>query len=140
VIEAMKAICDAVGSLNMYDGVVAKEELRYMQRVDLKWSLTYPIPNQDNGLSVGDTIKILWNDPGIQLVWEKRAKYQVVDSHKIFFDEIDRLKSHDYMPTIADTILGRIRTTGIVAEHFQIDGKVSYSIQFLCNFFQPNFF
>jgi hypothetical protein len=29
---------------------------------------------------MGDAIKSLWADPGIQVTWEDRSKFQIIDS------------------------------------------------------------
>eukprot|EP00301_Raphidiophrys_heterophryoidea_P008026 c1302_g1_i1.p1 GENE.c1302_g1_i1~~c1302_g1_i1.p1 ORF type:complete len:365 (+),score=82.24 c1302_g1_i1:159-1253(+) len=119
VMEAMKAICEAAIVLHLEDQISAKNEWRIMLDVDQKYALTFPVDNTSR--TAGDIIKVLWADPGIRKVWDQRSKYQVVDSHSKFLDEIDRLKAHDFMPTIQDSVLARIRTTGIVAEHFVIE-------------------
>jgi len=119
VMEAMKVLCDAASSLNLEGQILAKEDYELMRSLDQKFALTFPIEN--SGRTTGDVVKALWSDPGIRKIWEHRSKLQVVDSHSKFLDDIDRLKAHNYQPTIQDSVLARIRTTGIVAEHFVIE-------------------
>ena len=37
----------------------------------------------------GAIVKTLWADPAIQKVWERRAEFQVVETNKKFFDELE---------------------------------------------------
>jgi len=69
------------------------------------------------------TIIALWEDQGIQNTWENRAKFQIQDSAKHFFDHINRITEPAYTPTDEDVLLARIRTTGIVDQEFEIKGN-----------------
>merc|ERR1712085_114531 len=55
-------------------------------------------------------------------IWDKRAASNVVDSHKLFLDEITRIASPDYKPTKQDVLCARVRTTHIIVEEYNIDG------------------
>jgi hypothetical protein len=35
-------------------------------------------------------IKLLWQDPGLQSVWERRAEFQIVETHKYYIQQLDR--------------------------------------------------
>jgi hypothetical protein len=72
---------------------------------------------------VGDSIKALWNDAGVLKAWERRSEYQIIESVKGYFREIDRIKEADFVPTQQDMLLARTRTTGIVTERYVIDGS-----------------
>eukprot|EP00299_Pterocystis_sp_00344_P006391 c1821_g1_i1.p1 GENE.c1821_g1_i1~~c1821_g1_i1.p1 ORF type:complete len:347 (-),score=54.85 c1821_g1_i1:32-1072(-) len=67
-------------------------------------------------------LKSLWNDPGIQQVWERRTEFQVVDSIKYFFDNIDRVAAEGYLATAEDYLYTRVRTTGVVTNSYDIEG------------------
>jgi GTPase SAR1 family protein len=73
--------------------------------------------------SIGSAIKALWNDEGILLAWNRRSEFQIVESVKYYFNEIDRIKEEDYVATQQDLLLARVRTSGIVTEKYVIDGK-----------------
>ena len=73
--------------------------------------------------TVGSAIKALWKDAGIKKTWERRAEYQIVESVKYYFNEIDRIMSDDYVATQQDMLLARVRTSGIVTERYVIDSK-----------------
>jgi GTPase SAR1 family protein len=74
-------------------------------------------------ISIGNAIKNLWNDEGILLAWNRRSEFQIVESVKYYFNEIDRIKEEDYVATQQDLLLARVRTSGIVTEKYVIDGK-----------------
>jgi hypothetical protein len=72
--------------------------------------------------TIGAKIKALWNDPGIVATWNRRAEFQIVESVKFYFNEIDRIMADDYAVTQQDMLYARVRTSGIVEEKYQIDG------------------
>lgn len=74
-------------------------------------------------MELGGAIKALWADPGILLAWKRRAEFQIVESVKYYFNEIDRIMLDDYVATQQDMLLARVRTSGIVTEKYVIDGK-----------------
>jgi len=65
----------------------------------------------------------LWKDPGIQLTFDQRAKFQFPDSAPYFFDRIDEIAQENYIPSKQDVLRSRVRTTGIVENAFEIDGN-----------------
>jgi hypothetical protein len=71
----------------------------------------------------GAVIKALWEDPGIQATWDRRSEFQVVESIKGFFNEVDRICADNYIPTEQDLLQSRVRTTGIITEAYDIDGN-----------------
>lgn len=76
---------------------------------------------------IGTAIKELWKDPGIVLTWKRRVEFQIVESVKYYFNEIDRIMKDDYVPTQQDMLLARVRTSGIVTERYVID-KVPFEM------------
>jgi len=72
---------------------------------------------------LGDHIKALWVDPGIQKTWERRSEFQIVESTKYYFEHIDRIKAKGYLANQQDILLSRVRTSGIVTERYEIDGS-----------------
>ncbi|MGK3739143.1 MAG: guanine nucleotide-binding protein G(o) subunit alpha [Bacillariaceae sp.] len=55
-------------------------------------------------------------------VWQKRALLNVIDGHKDFLDEIDRIASKTFKPAQQDVLLARVKTTQVVMERYRIDG------------------
>jgi len=70
---------------------------------------------------VGNQLKILWKDKGIQATYEQRSKYQLTDSAQYFFDRLDVIMKKDYVPDTQDLLRCRVRTTGILENEFVID-------------------
>ena len=72
----------------------------------------------------GAVVKALWEDPGIIQTWGRRAEYQVVESIKDFFVDLDRISVDGYIPTEKDMLLSRVRTSGIITETYDIDKSI----------------
>lgn len=72
---------------------------------------------------IGSIIKALWADPGIKQAWKRRAEFQIVESVKYYFNEIDRIMLDNYVANQQDMLLARVRTSGIVTEKYVIDNK-----------------
>jgi len=71
---------------------------------------------------LGEDIKYLWTDSGIKRAFEMRDKhYQLNDSASYFFDNIDRFMSPAYIPTQADVLRARVRSTGIEEALFKFE-------------------
>ena len=118
-IQAMKALCNAVdGPSALDDGALkadcaAVAELEQMQALD---------DHAEIDEANGAIVKTLWADPAIQKVWERRAEFQVVETNKKFFDDIERVQAFDYCPSEEDILCTRVRTSGIIKKEYDIDG------------------
>mmetsp|Transcript_19673 Transcript_19673/g.59582 ORF Transcript_19673/g.59582 Transcript_19673/m.59582 type:complete len:352 (-) Transcript_19673:286-1341(-) len=73
---------------------------------------------------LGNAIKSMWADPGIQATWEIRSEFQIVESVKFYFGDIDRIMQPDFLATQNDMLYARVRTSGIVTERYEIDGSI----------------
>lgn len=71
---------------------------------------------------LGKKIKTLWEDPGVQSIWELRHHFQIVESVKSYFKKLDTIMAADYVASQEDQLLSRVRTSGIVEEAYKIDG------------------
>lgn len=53
--------------------------------------------------AIGQKLKLLWQDKGVQNVWSQRSSFQVLDSLEYYMGEngagIDRIASPKYIPT-----------------------------------------
>ncbi len=67
-------------------------------------------------MELGQHCKALWEDPGIQQVWERRSEYQIVESVKYYFNKLDEIMKPEYIATEQDMLYTRVRTSGIVTE------------------------
>ena len=78
--------------------------------------------NANIDVEVGEMIQKLWADPGVQATWKLRAEFQVQDALKYYCADISRIMAADYLPNNQDILRARVRTSGIVEEHYNIDG------------------
>lgn len=112
ILQAIKVLVEHAISFNMVGQVNAKAEFEIIKNIDENEAIT---------ISVGNAIKALWNDPGIQAVWERRSEYQIIESVQYYFNRIDKIKMPDYIPDKDDIVYSRVRTSGIVTERYIID-------------------
>lgn len=112
-IASMKILCTETKSMGYGEEVVAKEKLEFMLELDDQCEI-----NEEIGVAV----KELWTDPGVLQTWKRRAEFQIVESVKYYFNEIERIMKVDYVATQQDMLLARVRTSGIVTEKYVIDG------------------
>lgn len=71
---------------------------------------------------VGEHIKALWADEGIQKTYQERdSAFQLNDSAKYFFENVDRFIEEDYLPTNSDILYARVRSTGIEEAEFRFE-------------------
>jgi GTPase SAR1 family protein len=71
---------------------------------------------------LGQDIKALWKDSGIKKTYLLKDKqYQLNDSAEYFFENIDRFMEPSYIPTQADVLRVRVRSTGIEEAEFKFE-------------------
>lgn len=66
-------------------------------------------------------LKSLWDDQGIQLAFKRRNEYQLTDSVQYFLDNLDRIATVDYVPTLQDILFCRKTTKGVIEFRMEID-------------------
>lgn len=62
----------------------------------------------------------IWNDQGVQQVWNSRGDVQVQDALKYFMSSIQRISADGWEPTNQDILRARARTTGVQTSKFMI--------------------
>lgn len=70
-------------------------------------------------------IALLWQDADFLAAWDERANFQVLDGWEDFAKQCHKYPSWggpQWIPSVADAIRARVRTSGIVEERFDIDG------------------
>jgi len=72
---------------------------------------------------VAEYFKSAWEDPGMQETWRRRSVLQLQDSLKYFIENIDRIATNGYVPSVDDVMHVRIKTTGIVEESLTMEGR-----------------
>jgi GTPase SAR1 family protein len=112
VLQAIKVLVDQAITFNLVDNIKEKESFDLIRGLD---------DSNVVNLAVGNAIKKLWQDPGIQAVWDRRNEFQIIESVQYYFNKIDVIKQPDYLPDKDDIIYSRVRTSGIVTERYVID-------------------
>jgi len=115
-ISSMKILVNETFTMG-FDREFDQENINHVDRMKLIDE------NAEINVEIGAAIKALWKDPGILHTWEHRAQFQIVESVKYYFNEIDRIMQPDYVASQQDMLLSRIRTSGIVTERYVIDGS-----------------
>lgn len=69
---------------------------------------------------LGEKLKSIWADEGVQETWLHRSNFQVQDALEYFMENIDRIVKPGFLPTNADLLRTRVRTSGIVQAEFKI--------------------
>lgn len=89
------------------------------------YSFTY---SEDHDImpQVARNLKALWNDPGIQKVWELRSDYQVFDNMEYYMSHIDRIGvgRRAFIPKFQDVLHCRVRTAGVTHIDFRMYGTL----------------
>ena len=114
VLTAMKTLCLHSSRYGTVDPSLA--ESKALLESDLK-------EDQPVDEVLGEHIKRLWVDEAILETYNHQAEFQLNDSAKYFFDAIDRISTLGYIPSEQDVLHARAPTTGIVENHFEIDGN-----------------
>ncbi|OAL17721.1 hypothetical protein AYO22_11377 [Fonsecaea multimorphosa] len=114
-VQSMRVILEAMESLELpLDD----------QRAEYHVQTIFMQPPQIEGDSlppeVGAAIKALWQDAGVQECFKRSREYQLNDSARYYFDSIDRIAAHDYLPNDQDVLRSRVKTTGITETTFII--------------------
>lgn len=114
-ITQMKVIVNAAAKLNI--DMESPENRERAERI-----AKLPAAGDAWSASVGEDIKMLWQDKGIQATYAQKDKhYQLNDSAAYFFSNVDRFIDDNYLPTEDDVLRARVRTTGIEEAIFEFD-------------------
>lgn len=115
-VQSMRVIIEAMQNLRIH--IASQQNHRYAQLVmDLPDQLEGDVMPRD----VGDAIKGLWEDHGVQDCFMRSREYQLNDSARYYFESIERISDPNYLPTDQDILRSRVKTTGIVETTFLID-------------------
>lgn len=69
--------------------------------------------------TLASDIKNLWQDEAIQQTYQIRdTEYQLNCTCEHFFNSVERINQHDYIPSIEDILKVRVRSTGISSYNF----------------------
>ena len=79
-------------------------------------------------------LKYLWLNKSIQMAYERRNEFQIIDSASYFLNDLDRVCALDYEPTDNDVLRTRGRTTGIVKIEFEFKHLTVRTVLFYLHF------
>jgi len=71
--------------------------------------------------AIASDIKSLWLDEGIQQAFQRQSEFQLNDSARYYFENVDRLAAEDYVPLEQDVLRSRAKTTGIIETEFSVE-------------------
>lgn len=74
--------------------------------------------------NVRDAIIKLWQLESIQKVFARRNEFQLNDSAKYYFENMERIGASGYIPSQDDVLRSRVPTTGVVEYKFNMSGVV----------------
>ena len=112
VVQAIKTLIGKAEEYGLDREVFAKSSFEFVKEMNDFDVIT---PN------VASAIEEVWTDPAMQEVWSKRSEYQIIESVKYYFEQLETIGSPDYVPTKDDILYTRVRTSGIVTEKYDIE-------------------
>lgn len=117
LVESMQTLLDGVERFGIsFQDQKSIESAEFINVVD-------PLPADFWNPDIMTHVKQLWlNEPGVQQAYARRSEMQLLDSAAYLFDNGDRIAPPDYVPTAADILRARLRTSGIVERKFNILG------------------
>eukprot|EP00096_Caligus_rogercresseyi_P005152 TRINITY_DN2009_c0_g1_i1.p1 TRINITY_DN2009_c0_g1~~TRINITY_DN2009_c0_g1_i1.p1 ORF type:complete len:396 (+),score=132.52 TRINITY_DN2009_c0_g1_i1:426-1613(+) len=111
IIKGMRVLVDANRKLKI--PLQYPENLLYGEQL-LLFDSVNQISTNEAFRDFKTMINSLWRDPGIQTAFERRSEYQLTDSLRYFYDNLDRISDIDYVPSHQDILYCRKTTKGII--------------------------
>eukprot|EP01105_Mastigella_eilhardi_P018380 TRINITY_DN4246_c0_g1_i2.p1 TRINITY_DN4246_c0_g1~~TRINITY_DN4246_c0_g1_i2.p1 ORF type:complete len:388 (-),score=120.61 TRINITY_DN4246_c0_g1_i2:68-1156(-) len=68
-------------------------------------------------------VQAVWAHAGAKAAWERHSQFQIYDCAAYLFDNVERIAAADYVPTVADIIISRTKTTGVSEVSFTVQGS-----------------
>lgn len=81
-----------------------------------------------------DEIKSFWKDAGVKKAIARCSEFQLPSSSYYWFENLDRIVHEEYVPTPADLLRLRVKTTGIVETFFSVNSKYIFTTLHLTPF------
>jgi len=120
VVDCSKAL---IGAMRQFEVEPSEENNKEYSDFLMEYNVD-PDPNTPLDPKVGDAVVSLWNDASIAKIMEHQTEFYLMDSAPYFFDEVKRISADDYIPTEADVLRARTKTTGIYETRFTM-GQLS---------------
>ncbi|CAH1643024.1 unnamed protein product [Spodoptera littoralis] len=119
-----ESIHDIVDNMNILNIPLQKPKNEYSREYILKLGPEGPTKYTEEYF---DHVRTLWRDGGVRECFRRSNEYQLIDSAEYFLDRIDLIEKTDYVPSDADILRCRQKTTGIQKIEFKV--KVPKSMQ-----------
>ncbi|KNE63824.1 hypothetical protein AMAG_08894 [Allomyces macrogynus ATCC 38327] len=119
LVQSMRTILDAMVRLGVPLGDAGNAS--YVEAVK---DVNRVIAPTDVPADLVTAMRSLLADSGVKDAFARAKEYQLNDSAKYYFDNMDRITQPGYVPTDQDILRSRIKTTGIVETAFNIDNMV----------------
>nr|ACJ05908.1 G protein alpha subunit [Orbilia oligospora] len=114
LVDCAKALIDAMRQFDIVPEHEAnKEHMEFLYTFQVD-----PDPNVPLDLHVSKAVAALWDDPAVPSVLEHQSEFYIMDSAPYFFAEAARIGSPEYIPSEADVLRARTKTTGIYETRF----------------------
>ncbi|KAI5357750.1 Putative G protein alpha subunit, helical insertion [Septoria linicola] len=120
LVDCAKAL---VGAMRQFEIEVEQPANRELADYIMEYTVD-PDPQQALDQRIGEAIASIWKDPCIAKVFDHQNEFYLMDSAPYFFEEVTRISAADYIPTEADVLRARTKTTGIYETRFQM-GQLS---------------
>jgi len=120
LVDCAKAL---IGAMRQFEVEVENPDNKALCDHVMEYSVD-PDPHKALEPEVGNAIASIWQDKCIPKVFEHQNEFYLMDSAPYFFDEVARISGPDYIPTEADVLRARTKTTGIYETRFQM-GQLS---------------
>lgn len=121
-VQSMRAILDAMPILELNVAEANEGSARIVE----KWGgQGEEMERLDEGLA--RALDTLWRDPAVQEAVTRAREFQLNDSATYYFSSLPRLASRSYVPTDADILRSRVKTTGITETSFLV-GQLTYRL------------
>nr|ACJ05909.1 G protein alpha subunit [Drechslerella dactyloides] len=114
LVDCAKALIDAMRQFE----VVPEQESNKEHMDFLATFQVDPDPSVPLDIRVSKAISALWSDPAVPSVLEHQSEFYIMDSAPYFFSEAQRIGAPDYIPSEADVLRARTKTTGIYETRF----------------------
>lgn len=87
--------------------------------------LKYDTYEPEDLYQLKDHVVALWADSGVQEAYERRSEFQLGDNCKYFADRLEEIISQEFVPSEADILHSRSKTTGILETEFKV-GRINF--------------
>ncbi|RFU35612.1 hypothetical protein B7463_g683, partial [Scytalidium lignicola] len=114
LIDCSKALINAMRQFN----IEAEEQINREYSDYLMEYQVDPDPHTPLDTKVGTAITSLWKDQSIETLMLRQSEFYLMDSAPYFFEEANRIAAPEYIPTEADVLRARTKTTGIYETRF----------------------